>query len=188
MRCSPAPRFPLHAALLCLGRSPGTGRDEPPFPGSEALVPRGSPAFRPVSWSGEAATHLHIEDGLWDRDGTSRFPPCLGAHRFEELFCFLDFFSPCFPPESSRPIPPRGHRLLTRPLSPSDTSEAFPNSGPRVEAAGEGRAAGPGPWAPDNHSSPPALAAPPHGGLHWNVSQGKASLPFLALHARTQTP
>lgn len=127
-------------ALLCLGRSPGTGWDGTPFPGSKALTLRGSPAFRPVSWNGEAATHLHIEDGLWDRDGTSHFPPCLGAHRFEELFCFLDFFSPCFPPSPTLPSPPRGHRLLTRPLSPSDTSKTFPNSVPHMEAAGGGRA------------------------------------------------
>lgn len=115
-------------ALLCLGRSPGTGRDGPPFPGSEALVPRGSPAFRPVSWSGEAATHLHIEDGLWDRDGTSRFPPCLGAHRFEELFCFLDFFSPRFPPEVLTSLP----SLRPQTVDPSTESVRHVRSLPQL--------------------------------------------------------
>lgn len=193
---SPFPRR-SSASDARLGQA-GPGR---PSPDRRHSCREGARLFVPCPGAARQRRSLHIEDGLWDGDGTSRFPPCLGAHRFEELFCFLDFFSPCFPrPESSLSPRPRGHRLLTRPLSPSDTSEAFPDPGPRMAAAGGGRAptgaahgmeTTPGTGLPGPRqsllSSP--LAAPPHEGLHWNVSEGKASLPFfLALHARTRTP
>lgn len=103
-RGAPLPRTlawdrPGRAALPRIG---GTRAEREPGFSSRVLERRGSDAV------------FILKMDLWDGDGTSRFPPCLGAHRFEELFCFLDFFSPCSPRPESSPSPrPRGHRLLT---------------------------------------------------------------------------
>lgn len=106
---SPFPRR-SSASDARLGQA-GPGR---PAPDRRHPCREGARLFVPCPGAARQRRSLHIEDGLWDGDGTSRFPPCLGAHRFEELFCFLDFFSPCSPRPESSPSPrPRGHRLLT---------------------------------------------------------------------------
>lgn len=190
---SPFPRR-SSASDARLGQA-GPGR---PAPDRRHPCREGARLFVPCPGAARQRRSLHIEDGLWDGDGTSRFPPCLGAHRFEELFCFLDFFSPCSPRPESSPSPrPRGHRLLTPSAESVRRVRSLPR--PRTPHGGSRGEAEPprrGDDARDGAARPqtitsllPPLAAPPHEGLHWNVSEGKASLPFfLALHARTRTP
>lgn len=185
---SPFPRR-SSASDARLGQA-GPGR---PAPDRRHPCREGARLFVPCPGAARQRRSLHIEDGLWDGDGTSRFPPCLGAHRFEELFCFLDFFSPCSPRPESSPSPrPRGHRLLTPSAESVRRVRSLPR--PRTPHGGSrGEAEPPAAWrrcqgrgcpAPDNHFSPPRPRGPSARGSALERVRREGFAPFLLGFAR----